>query len=246
MFIKIPMFDPPSDGIKSETTRRRYAVGRSTPGPLAADWRPTPRTHVIAMGVNDFEGGDWKTLSYAAGDAELVANQVGQRLRPGAEQAPPPVLDEVILVSAVDAPPQARSATKENLREAILALARHRRGAASGEPSGPDDAVLISIASHGIRDGDEFYLLPTDMGGLGPAALDDPSQRKELLAHAISTADLRSWLRDVDAGEIVLIIDACHSAASVERPDFKPGPFGSRGLGQLAWEKGMRVLAASQ
>lgn len=43
-----------------------------------------------------------------------------------------------------------------------------------------------------------------------------------------------------------MIVDACHSAASVEGAGYKPGPFGSRGLGQMAYSKGMRVLAASQ
>lgn len=42
-----------------------------------------------------------------------------------------------------------------------------------------------------------------------------------------------------------MIVDACHSAASVG-DEFKPGPMGSRGLGQLAFDKGMRILAASQ
>jgi hypothetical protein len=50
----------------------------------------------------------------------------------------------------------------------------------------------------------------------------------------------------VDAGEMALMIDACHSAASVEVPGFKPGPMGDRGLGQLAYDKGMRILAATQ
>jgi hypothetical protein len=53
-------------------------------------------------------------------------------------------------------------------------------------------------------------------------------------------------LRKVDAADMVLIIDACHSAASIEAEGFKPGPLGSRGLGQLAYDKRMRVLAASQ
>ena len=45
---------------------------------------------------------------------------------------------------------------------------------------------------------------------------------------------------------MALIIDACHSAASVNQPGFKPGPMGDRGLGQLAYDKAMRILAASQ
>jgi hypothetical protein len=43
-----------------------------------------------------------------------------------------------------------------------------------------------------------------------------------------------------------MIVDACHSAGSVEQKGFKPGPMGSRGLGQLAYNKRMRILAASQ
>ena len=53
-------------------------------------------------------------------------------------------------------------------------------------------------------------------------------------------------LRDVDAGDLVLIVDACHSAAAIEGTDFKPGPMGSRGLGQLSYDKGMRILTATQ
>jgi uncharacterized caspase-like protein len=54
------------------------------------------------------------------------------------------------------------------------------------------------------------------------------------------------WLRDVDAGELVLVVDACHSAASVQGEGFKPGPMGSRGLGQLSYDKGMRILTSTQ
>jgi hypothetical protein len=45
---------------------------------------------------------------------------------------------------------------------------------------------------------------------------------------------------------LILIVDACHSAATVDQKGFKPGPMGSRGLGQLAYSKRMRILAASQ
>jgi hypothetical protein len=44
---------------------------------------------------------------------------------------------------------------------------------------------------------------------------------------------------------MALIIDACHAAAFTGA-GFKPGPMGSRGLGQLAFDKGMLVLAATQ
>ena len=48
------------------------------------------------------------------------------------------------------------------------------------------------------------------------------------------------------AAEIAFIIDACHSGAAVNTPDFKPGPMGDASLGQLAFDKGLRILAATQ
>jgi uncharacterized caspase-like protein len=43
-----------------------------------------------------------------------------------------------------------------------------------------------------------------------------------------------------------MILDACYSAASVEAGGFRPGPMGNKGLGQLAYDKRMRILGASQ
>jgi hypothetical protein len=43
-----------------------------------------------------------------------------------------------------------------------------------------------------------------------------------------------------------MIVDACYAASAVERKDFKPAPMGSRGLGQLAFDKGMKILTATQ
>ena len=48
----------------------------------------------------------------------------------------------------------------------------------------------------------------------------------QALAKFISSEELSEWLRPIDAGEMALIIDACHSAASVDQPGFKPGRWG--------------------
>ncbi|MHB9132696.1 MAG: caspase family protein [Armatimonadota bacterium] len=105
----------------------------------------------------------------------------------------------------------------------------------------PDDLVLISWSGHGYADSrGVFYLLPYD---IGPAV---QSLTPVELGRMVSSDELSLWLREVDAGDLALIIDTCQSAASVEGEGFKPGPMGSRGLGQLAYDKGMRILAGSQ
>jgi WD40 repeat protein len=106
----------------------------------------------------------------------------------------------------------------------------------------PDDLVLILYSSHGYADrAGNFYLIPYDTTA-GVQKVFTGAVRQ----HSISSEELSLWLRDVDAGELVLIVDACHSAAAVEGHEFKPGPMGSRGLGQLSYDKGMRILTATQ
>jgi hypothetical protein len=42
-----------------------------------------------------------------------------------------------------------------------------------------------------------------------------------------------------------MILDSCHSGA-VPGKEFRPGPLGDPGFGQLSYDKGMLILAASQ
>ena len=106
-----------------------------------------------------------------------------------------------------------------------------------GDPGAQDvDGWLWGAFSPDERG--EFFLLAYDTG--------TADGMKETLQRAISSEELGAWLRDVDAGELVMVVDACHSAASVQGEGFKPGPMGSRGLGQLAYDKGMRILTSTQ
>ncbi len=43
-----------------------------------------------------------------------------------------------------------------------------------------------------------------------------------------------------------MILSTCYSEAAVAREGFRPGPMGDPGLGQLAYDKGMEILVASQ
>lgn len=236
-----------NDRVKSDTAHYRY----KTPPP----GQPRKgRAYVIAVGVNAYENPAFD-LSFAANDARRMLATVTRRLQATGEY------EEVVPVSLIsdwerdgDRVKVTRAqATKEDFKT-VLRLLTDKAGEVSParrslianadrlRPATPDDTVLILFSSHGYADRNGlFYLIPYDTG---------PGTAKEFTSgvrqHSISSDELSLWLRDVDAGQIALIVDACHSAAAVEGSEFKPGPMGSRGLGQLSYDKGMRILTATQ
>jgi WD40 repeat protein len=234
-----------ADRVKSVTALTSYTVPQSLPA-------PERRAYVIAVGVSAYEDRAWD-LSYADDDARRVLQVLTPRLEAtGRYKEVIPVLlladweerDRVRTVTAA-------TATKRNVQAVLDILAGRgvsqevRRALPNGtnlQRAGPDDLVLIAYSSHGYADqAGNFYLFPYDIGnGTGKVV------NTELLKRAISSAELSIWLRNLDAGELIFVVDACHSAASVESPEFKPGPMGARGLGQLAYDKGMRILASTR
>jgi WD40 repeat protein len=148
-----------------------------------------------------------------------------------------------------------RDATKGNLESVLSLLAGRDSGKLTHklrcgawvpfscptklEKAGPDDIVIVYVAAHGDTDEEgRFFILPYDVkvNSVGDAIHESD----------ISSQELASWFRDVDAGGISLILDTCYSKEAIASPGFKPGPFGSKSLGELAYAKGMRILAASQ
>ena len=67
-----------------------------------------------------------------------------------------------------------------------------------------------------------------------------------LVANGLSDRDLAAELEHVDAGQLVLVIDACRSGQALHADDQRQGPMNSQGLAQLAYEKGMYILTAAQ
>jgi WD40 repeat protein/uncharacterized caspase-like protein len=206
------------------------------------------RVYLITVGVSSFQNSDWD-LEFAANDAHLVDDTVTAKMRATGEY------EDVVNISLTSEEKtengrklSIKSATKDNFRKILQLLAGAKLSAQETkdipnarriQKATPEDVVLIFYSSHGYRDDERFYLFPYDTGvGRGR----DPDT---VVPHSISSDDLYLWLRDVDAGDLVLVIDACH-AASVTGKEFKPGPMSSRGMGQLAYDKGMRILAATQ
>ncbi|MDT5295559.1 MAG: hypothetical protein QOJ76_2439 [Acidobacteriota bacterium] len=226
-----------TDRVKSATARQTY------------DFTVSPakgRAYLITFGVNNYESPQVSSLLYPANDARSIRDTLSAMLQQDYAEvvAVPLIADFRSRAGETVVPP-----TKDNLK-AVLELLSGREVAPDRlkplpaeirdklRAATPDDLVLISFSTHGEADErGNFYLYPHDTGLAGAGA--------ELLRHSISSEELSLWLRDVDAGEMVMILDACYSGAATGA-NFKPGPMGSRGLGQLAYDKGMRLLAGTQ
>ena len=229
-----------ADGVKSDTHRLRYTLPEVEPNPR--------RAFVIAVGVNAYQNPSWD-LRYAAEDARATGDIVARHLEASG------TFEEVHTVSLITERGASGAIAGTATRAALLAvldvlagedgdreLLNTIPGAASLSKTRPDDLVYLAFSGHGLS-GDKglFHLFLSDIGeGEGRTV------NSALLARTLDSDLLARHLRRVDAGDFVMVIDACNSAASVEGGGFKPGPMGSRGLGQLAYDKAMRVLAASQ
>jgi WD40 repeat protein len=233
------------DRVKSATDMKSFD--------LPADLKPIKgRAYLVNVGVNAYENPVWN-LRFAVNDARRMGKILSEKLTQTGNYEE---VDQILLISDYekDNTTQApvvteKTATKRNIK-AVLDLLSGRPvdpmivkaipNADKIKPARPEDLVIISFSSHGYADADgTFYLVPYDTG-------ESKTLTPELLSHCISSDNLSQWLRDVDGGEIVMIIDACHSAAAVEGKEFKPGPMGASGLGQLSYNKGLRILTATQ
>jgi WD40 repeat protein len=249
-----------SDRVKSLTTPPfEYALPnvRTTMAPR--------RAYLITMGVNANQSHNLD-LELAVSSAEQVRALLRKKLKAGyAEVVEIPLYSDL---TGDSNQVKVKTASKADVRAAVDLLAGRTvapnlRDEVDPRQQlravGPDDAVVFYVASHGYAEPlGTFYLMPYDTGlnwGITEAVLSrcrtypDQSaackQAEDLLAHSISSADLASWWNGLDAGEMVMILDTCHSGAAAGN-EFRPAPLGDPGLGQLSYDKGMVILSASQ
>src|SRR6185436_5035092 len=58
--------------------------------------------------------------------------------------------------------------------------------------------------------------------------------------------ELEGAFEGLDAEKLLLVIDACNSGQALEAEEKRRGPMNSKGLAQLAYEKGIYILTAAQ
>lgn len=196
---------------------------------------------VIAVGVNEYANAQYN-LKYAVADAQSFSEELRAR------QAQVARFDHVEVIPLIN-----ESATKAN----ILAVLKRLAGATEtgALPAGladrlrraePEDAVIIYFAGHGTAQGQRFYLIPHDIGYTGDRSALSEDGLKTILAHSISDLELEESVEGLGAGSLLMVIDACNSGQALEAEEKRRGPMNSKGLAQLAYEKGMYILTAAQ
>jgi len=233
------------DQVRSPLVKRIYEPSPRSHVPAV----PLGKAYVITVGVNDFESSDWN-LEYSINDAQAIQDRLVPILAQSGR------FREVVPVMLTSPPPTSVSsstaaATRKNIQAILARLAGKQvpqeylqavRGFRQMSAANPEDTVILFFSTHGYRDdAGKFFIFPYDIG-----QEEDKTVTDKLLARTISSEDLSRWLRDIDAGELILLIDACYSKSAIQGMNNKLGPFDSRGLGQLSYDKAMRVLAASE
>jgi uncharacterized caspase-like protein len=195
--------------------------------------------YVIAFGVNEYANPQYN-LKYAGADATAFAGEVKD------QQIKLDKYERVEVVSLLD-----KAATKANLLAALKRLSGVETGPATAElakleRAQPEDSVIIYFAGHGTARAARFYLVPHDLGYTGPRAGIDAAAVETILSHSVSDLELEAAVEGLDASGMLLVIDACNSGQALEAEEKRRGPMNSKGLAQLAYEKGMFILTAAQ
>lgn len=207
---------------------------------------PAPTIHHLAIGIDRYLDSSWN-LSFAASDARALGDILAQKSDTSAILAAN--YRRILLTS----PPERTGGplpTKDNIHRVLARWG----GVDDSKPSDntnfeskigripPEDVVLITFAGHGVTDSaGNLFLLPFDIPENG-----DRKPDRWLFDAGISADELATWLAPIRAKEIIVVIDACHSAAGLEKSGFNYAPTTKASLAALARDKQILVLAATQ
>jgi WD40 repeat protein len=181
--------------------------------------------YLLAIGVNSYANPDYN-LKFAVADARLF----GEEWRHQQQKLGRFASTEVTYLFDKDA-------TKAKVLQNLAQLANRVQ---------PEDVVVVYFAGHGTAQESQFYLIPHDLGYQGSRQKLDRSGLQTIMRHSISDRELEQALEKIDAGQLILVIDACNSGQVLEADEKRRGPMNSKGLAQLAYEKGMYILTAAQ
>ena len=199
--------------------------------------------YVLAVGINTYANGGYN-LKYAVPDATDFSKELSK------QQTLLGRFDKIEALFLLN-----DQATKVNITDALERLAGTTNkplppGAPAEQekfgPTEPEDTVVIYFAGHGLAYQAGFYMMPHDLGYKGSRRRINAMAFQTILSHSISDRELELAFEKLHAGQVLLVIDACNSGQALEAEEKRRGPMNSKGLAQLAYEKGMYILTAAQ
>ena len=209
----------------------------------AASLKRPATAYILAIGVNTYAN-DGYNLKYAVADARDFSDELNRN-----QQNLLGRFAHVETISLTD-----QQATKANILAALHRLVGTETSLPADAPpdlaklkaAEPEDAVVIYFAGHGMAYQERFYMLPHDLGYEGSRRRLTEAGFASIVSHSISDRELEDAFETINAGEILFVIDACNSGQALEAEEKRRGPMNSKGLAQMAYEKGMYILAAAQ
>ncbi len=198
--------------------------------------------YLLVAGVNEYANAGYN-LKFAVADGQAFAQEVEKQQRKLGQ------FSQFEVTALYDS-----QASKANIVYALSRLAGINAQPPAGapaelqklEPAQPEDAVVVYFAGHGTAQDQRFYLIPHDLGYQGKRTELDTAGLREILTHSISDQELEQVVAGIDAGLLLMVVDACNSGQALEAEEKRRGPMNSKGLAQLAYEKGMYILTAAQ
>lgn len=180
---------------------------------------------ILAVGVNEYSNTQYN-LKYAVPDAKDFSDEFKR------QQVKLANYEHVEVMASYD-----KAATKVSILKSLADLSAKIQ---------PEDSLTIFFAGHGTAQSNRFYLIPHDLGYAGSRTNLDRAALQTILSHSISDEEIERAVEGIDAGQMLLVIDACNSGQALEAEEKRRGPMNSKGLAQLAYEKGMYILTAAQ
>ena len=177
-----------------------------------------PKIHALVVGIQEFENSR-KNLKYTRADAELFV----EALVKGTER----LFDKGKVFSFLSK----ESTSKENILKVLEQFKEVKA----------DDMFVFYAGSHGMVDGDIYYLITSNVGSLS-------SRRLKL--DAISRDELKRAISNIPASKKMIVLDTCFAGKYTERSDGKG--YETRGMSEedalnvLSRAMGTNIFSASK
>jgi len=139
--------------------------------------------HAVVVGIQHFQNARLNNLKYPVSDAQLIADTLSKYSAKLFQN-----IDIKLLIADADTG-----------RDSLITALKDMQSAV-----GPNDLFVFYVASHGITEGEEYYLITSNVGSLST---------EHLKTDAVSKEELRVLVDNIHATKKLMVIDTCHAGA---------------------------------